>query len=64
MSIVSVEVDSVHGSADGQRMIFYRCLDGQGIRVNYGPIITTDPAFDPQAYCQVLLDKLNQEPSE
>ena len=60
----SVEVESVHGDPGGNRLVFFRCLDDSGAAVVYGPVITTDPAFDPQAYCQVLLDKLNQEPSE
>ena len=61
MSIVSVEVDSVHGSAEGQRMIFYRCIDDQGQTINYGPIMTTDPGFDAEAYCDILLAKLQEQ---
>lgn len=61
MSIVSVEVDSVHGSAEGQRMVFYRCLDDQGVQINYGPVFTTDPSFDAEAHCAILLAKLQEQ---
>ncbi len=48
MSIVATEVESIHGS--NPRMIFYRCQDSQGAWHSYGPVITTDPAFDTEAF--------------
>lgn len=49
MSIVTVEVESVHGAANERRMIFYRAQDHLGVWHSYGPVITTDPAFDIEA---------------
>jgi hypothetical protein len=62
--MVSVEVDSVHGEPSGQRLVFFRCTDSLGAVSEYGPVITTDPGFDPQACCAMLLAKLNQDLSE
>jgi hypothetical protein len=64
MNIDRVEVESIHGAPQGSRLVFYRCLAAGGQESVYGPVVTTDPAFDPQGYCALLLAKLNQEQSE
>jgi hypothetical protein len=49
MSIIATEIDSIHGRIGQQRMIFYRCQDHLGTWHNYGPVITTNDAFDAEA---------------
>jgi hypothetical protein len=56
MSIVTTEIESIHGSA--QRMIFYRCQDHLGEWHNYGPVITTDANFDADAHKSVVAAKI------
>jgi hypothetical protein len=56
--IVTTEIESVHGAIGQQRMIFYRCQDDLGVWHNYGPVITTDTAFDAQAYTTVVGEKV------
>ena len=51
-----VEIDSIHGSK--QRMIFYRITDDAGGVHQYGPVITIDPAFDPEAHKAVVAAKM------
>jgi hypothetical protein len=48
VSIVTTEIDSIHG--DAHRMIFYRCQDHVGAWHNYGPVITSDVNFDAEAF--------------
>jgi hypothetical protein len=64
MPYIAVRLSSVHGAPDKQRMIYYDCTTDEGRNVEYGPIITNDPSFNPSAYCAVLLNKLNQEQPE
>lgn len=45
-----VLVESIHGSIGGIRSIFYTYEDSLGIRHPYGPVQTTDPAFDIEAH--------------
>jgi len=49
MSIVTVEVESIHGAAGGNRIVFYRGQDSQGKWHSYGPVITHDASFNPDA---------------
>jgi hypothetical protein len=62
MSIERVEIESIHGDGglDGLRMIYYRCIADDGCVALYGPVITSDPAFDGSAYCEMLRAKLNE----
>ena len=53
-----VEIDSTHG--DRQRMIFYRITDDAGGVHQYGPVITIDPEFDPEAHKSVVLAKMQE----
>jgi hypothetical protein len=48
--IVVTEVESIHGAAGQQRLIFYRCQDHLGEWHSFGPIRTNDDAFDVEAY--------------
>jgi hypothetical protein len=54
MSIIATEIDSIHGRIGQQRMIFYKCQDHLGVWHNYGPVITTDDAFDAEAHKAVV----------
>jgi hypothetical protein len=58
MTIVATEVDSIHGAIGQQRMIFYRCQDHLGAWHNYGPVITSDDAFDAAAHMTVVAAKV------
>ena len=51
-----VEIDSIHGSK--QRMIFYRVTDDVGGIHSYGPVISSDPAFDAEAHKSVVAEKM------
>jgi len=67
MSIVTTEIESIHGSAP--RMIFYRCQDHLGEWHNYGPVISNDPQFDADAHKAIVAVKVaeslaNQEANE
>ena len=61
---VKVSVESVHGDAGKQRMIFFRCEYEGGTVKTYGPVITTDPAFVPADYCAILRAKLEGEQND
>jgi hypothetical protein len=54
MSIVATEIESIHGAANQQRMIFYRCQDHLGEWHSYGPVITIDSNFDADAHRAVV----------
>ena len=60
MSIERVEIESIHGGPEGLRMVYYRCIADDGRAISYGPVITSDPAFDGSAYCEMLRAKLNE----
>jgi hypothetical protein len=64
MSIVATEIESVHGEVGKQRMIFYRCQDHLGAWHPYGPLITTDDAFDAEAHKTVVAEKVAAELAE
>lgn len=53
-----VEVGSIHGGLGGQRMIFYRYRDAVGTWHQYGPVITTDDAFDVAGFKTVVEVKM------
>jgi len=55
---VKVEVASVHGTK--QRLVFYRVEDDAGGVSEYGPVITSDPAFDPAAHIPVVEAKMRE----
>jgi hypothetical protein len=55
---VKVEVASVHGTK--QRLVFYRVEDDAGGVTEYGPVITSDPAFDPVAHIPVVEGKMRE----
>jgi hypothetical protein len=57
VSIVTTEIESIHGAVGQQRMIFYRCQDSQGVWHSYGPVITTDDSFDAEAHKAVVATK-------
>lgn len=56
MSIVLTEIESIHGSTN--RMIFYRCQDDSGVWHNYGPVMTSDPAFDADAHKTIVAERV------
>ena len=58
MAIVETEIESVHGSVDQQRFIFYRCQDSDGTWHEYGPVMTVDPMFDAEAHKTVVADRV------
>jgi hypothetical protein len=64
MSIVATEVESIHGATSGQRLIFYRCQDSEGAWHPYGPVITTDDAFDADAHKTVVAVKVAESLAE
>lgn len=64
MSIVATEIESMHGDVSGQRIIFYRCQDSQGVWHRYGPVICNDPAFDATAHMAVVETKVADQLAE
>ena len=56
MSIVTTEIESIHG--DTQRLIFYRCQDHLGEWHNYGPVISNDQQFDAEAHKAIVAVKV------
>lgn len=64
MSIVATEIESIHGAVGQQRMIFYRCQDHTGVWYPYGPMITTDPAFDADAHKTIVAEKVSASLAE
>jgi len=58
MSIVTTEIESVHGAASEQRLVYYRCQDSQGNWHSYGPVISNDPLFDPNSMKQVVAERV------
>lgn len=64
MSIVATEIESIHGTAGQQRMIFYKCQDSEGVWHNYGPVITIDDAFDADAHKTVVAAKVAAQLAE
>ena len=64
MSIVATEIESVHGAVGQQRMIFYRCQDHLGAWHSYGPVITTDNAFDAEAHKTAVALKVTDSLAE
>ena len=58
MAIVATEIESVHGAVPGQRMIWYRCQDSEGLWHPYGPVITIDAGFDADAHKAVVAAKV------
>jgi hypothetical protein len=55
MSIVSVSIVSDGGSP---RQIVYSALDSEGASHRYGPVITSDPAFDADAFKTIVSAKV------
>jgi len=62
MSIVTTEIESIHGSA--HRMIFYRCQDHLGAWHSYGPVITSDTNFDADAFKPTVAVKVAAQLAE
>ena len=58
MPIVAHETESIHGDANGQRMIYYRFQDSQGEWHKWGPLITIDPDLDIDATRALIADKI------
>ena len=56
--IVATEIESIHGAVAKQRMIFYRCQDSQGAWHPYGPVMTSDPNFDAEAFKESVAVKV------
>ena len=57
MSIVSTTVHEV-ASGPSQRLLYYRCTDHLGALHDYGPVITSNPAFDADAHRTVVAVKV------
>ena len=55
---MKVSVLSIHGTK--QRLVFYRVEDDAGGVSEYGPVITSDPAFDPVAHIPVVEGKMRE----
>jgi hypothetical protein len=53
--IVTLE-DDIPGNP---RMIYYKVVDDFGNDHRYGPVFTTDPAFDAEAYKFVVQTKVS-----
>jgi hypothetical protein len=63
VSIVSTVVHSIEESG-GVRVIRFRCTDNVGQEYFYGPVITSDPAFDPQAKLADVAAKVESQLAE
>ncbi len=59
-----VEVESIHGGLGQQRMIFYRCQDSAGEWHSYGPVVTTDDAFDVEGFKVAVAAKMAEALAE
>lgn len=59
MSIETVEIESVHGSA--KRLVFYKAQDHLGVWHQWGPVITSDPDWDEEAYKTIVAQKLEDK---
>ena len=59
MSIVSTEIESVHGADTGRHLVFYRCQDSQGNWHDYGPVVTIDDNFDANAFKTAIAAKVS-----
>lgn len=68
MSIVTTEIESTHGGANEQRLIYYKCQDDSGEWHIYGPVISNDANFDAEAYKSTvasrMADKLAEQEAE
>ena len=64
MSIIATEIESEHGDSGGNRLIFYRCQDSQGVWHMYGPVISSDPAFDASDHKSVVAVKMAERLAE
>ena len=64
MTIKKTEIESVHGEAKGQRLIFYRCQDHLEVWHSYGPVITTDPDFDVDGHKEAVAVKVAESLAE
>jgi len=64
MSIVATEIESVHGAASGQRLIFFRCQDHLGVWHSYGPVISNDAEFDAEAFKSIVAVKVAESLAE
>jgi hypothetical protein len=58
VSIVTTEIESIHGAASEQRMVFYRCQDHLGVWHSYGPVITIDADWDADAFMPTVAEKI------
>ena len=64
MSIVATEIESIHGAAPSQVIVFYRCLDSAGLWHPYGPVLTSDSNFDPEAFKIKVADSVSARLAE
>ena len=64
MSIVATEVESIHGDPDKQRLVFYRCQDHLGVWHSFGPLVTTDPQFDVDAFKVSVAESVSRSLAE
>jgi hypothetical protein len=64
MAIVATEVESVHGAASGQRLVYFRCRDDSGVWHPYGPVITSDPNYTPSAQLAMVAAKVAEQLAE
>ena len=53
--------DDIQGSP---RLVYYQVTDDFGGVHNYGPVITSDPAFDAEAHKTVVLDSVTASLAE
>jgi hypothetical protein len=58
MKIVALEVESSHGAANEQRMIFFRATDDSGVVHSVGPVFTTAADFDPVIMQEIIIAKI------
>jgi hypothetical protein len=58
MKIVAFEIESIHGAANEQRMMFFRATDDSGVVHSVGPVFTTAADFDPVAMQDIIIAKI------
>lgn len=55
--IVEIEADQCW---ETPRRVYYCVTDDQGNVTQYGPVFTSDPDFDPEAYKAVVAAKMTE----
>ena len=68
MSIVTTEVESIHGdiaSTAGERLVFFRCQDHLSNWHTYGPVrIAPEQAYTPADHFSEIADRVAEQLAE